>query len=244
MISVVLFDLDDTLFAHRKAVDDGVLAHLRTMDVRAVAGAGADAEAAEVARWTALEEKHYSRYLAGELDYLGQRHARARDFMAPYGVAFASDHEAELWFEEYLQHYRAAWTLYDDTLPTLTALRDSGLQLGVITNGVTHFQQPKLDVLGITPYFSHIVTSGDFGAVKPDSSIFEHACSVFGVVPGRALYVGDRLATDALGAAAAGLTGVWLDRNGAATADELAAAAQSSVAVIRGLSALPALLGA
>jgi putative hydrolase of the HAD superfamily len=234
VISVVLFDLDDTLFAHRKAVDDGVLSHLRTLDV----SFDPDSEAA---RWTELEERHYSRYLAGELTYLGQRHARARDFMEPYGVTFPSNLAAETWFEEYLQHYRAAWTLYDDTLPCLAAL--VGLGLGVITNGVTHFQQPKLDVLGLTPYFSHIITSGDFGAVKPDASIFLHACSVFDVAPASALYIGDRLATDARGAAAAGLTGVWLDRAGAATPAELALAAESSVPVIRTLAELPGLVG-
>jgi putative hydrolase of the HAD superfamily len=244
VISVVLFDLDDTLFAHRKAVNDGVLAHLRTLDVAdpAARSSGASvSEADEVARWTALEEKHYTRYLAGELDYLGQRHARARDFMEPYGVTFPSNLAAETWFEEYLQHYRAAWTLYDDTLPCLDAL--AGVGLGVITNGVTHFQQPKLDVLGLTRYFTHIITSGDFGAVKPDPSIFLHACSVFDVAPASAMYVGDRFATDALGAAAAGLTGVWLDRSGAASDDQLAAAAEAGAHVIHSLADLLALVG-
>jgi putative hydrolase of the HAD superfamily len=242
VISVVLFDLDDTLFAHRKAVDDGVLAHLRSLDVSSSPpSSSSSSEADEVARWTALEEKHYTRYLAGELDYLGQRHARARDFMEPYGVTFPSNLAAETWFEEYLQHYRAAWTLYDDTIPCLTAL--AGLGLGVITNGVTHFQQPKLDVLGLTPYFTHIITSGDFGAVKPDPSIFLHACSAFDVAPASAMYVGDRLATDALGAAAAGLTGVWLDRSAQATTDELAAVAAAGAHVIHSLADLPPLLG-
>ena len=98
-------------------------------------------------------------------------------------------------------------------------------------------------MLGLAPYFSHIITSGDFGAVKPDPSIFLHACSVFGVAPASAVYVGDRLATDALGAAAAGLTGVWLDRAGVATPSELARAEESSVLVIRSLAELPGLVG-
>jgi 2-isopropylmalate synthase len=80
--SVVLFDLDDTLFAHVEAVARAVKAH------RAALGgaiAAAD-ETAELARWRALEEEHYHRYLGGELDFLGQRRARARDFVAPYGI--------------------------------------------------------------------------------------------------------------------------------------------------------------
>lgn len=233
MIRAILFDLDDTLFAHRKAVEDGVVAHLRAQDDLPQRD-----HASEAARWTALEEKHYSRYLAGELDYLGQRHARARDFMAPYGIEFADNLAAELWFDDYLHSYRAAWTLHDDALPALAALRDGGARLGIITNGVTHFQQPKLDVLGLTPWFEHVVTSGDFGAVKPDPSIFLHACEVFGVSPDEAVYVGDRLHTDALGAVAAGLTGVWLARNGASDADA-AEAASAGVTVIQTLADLP-----
>jgi len=234
VISVVLFDLDDTLFAHRKAVEDGVIAHLRA--------SGGRGDVAEAVRWSELEELHYSRYLAGELDYLGQRRARARDFMEPYGVPFATDTDAETWFEDYLHSYRAAWTLHEDALPMLSSL--GAYQLGIITNGVTHFQQPKLDRLGLTQYMSHVITSGDFGAVKPDPSIFLHTVSLFGVLPGDAVYVGDRLHTDALGAVAAGLRGVWLDRSHTATAAEMAEADSAGVRVIHSLDELAPLLPA
>jgi len=236
MISVVLFDLDDTLFAHRRAVEDGVVAHLRAIGLLEN---GPD-HAAEAARWSALEEQHYTRYLHGELDYLGQRRARASDFLEPYGVSFASDADAEQWFENYLHEYRAAWKLHEDALPALEAL--SHYRLGIITNGVTHFQQPKLDALGITRFFDHVITSGDFGEVKPHPSIFLHACSVFGVEPSEAAYVGDRLHTDAIGAARAGLLGVWLDRG---TANDEAARAEASAAgavVITTLADLPRVL--
>jgi len=233
VISVVLFDLDDTLFAHRRAVEDGVIAHLRATGL-----VDANLDHPETAaRWTELEELHYSRYLSGDLDYLGQRRARATDFLAPFGVTFESEAAAEQWFEDYVLEYRAAWQLHDDALAALGALSD--YRLGIITNGVTHFQQPKLDALDIARFFEHIITSGDFGAVKPDPSIFLHACAVFGVAPASAVYVGDRLHTDALGAAAAGLGGVWLDRRGEATSEELSLAAASSVHVVRSLAELP-----
>jgi putative hydrolase of the HAD superfamily len=233
MISVVLFDLDDTLFAHRRAVEDGVVAHLKATGL---AGDPAAHDAA-AARWTALEELHYSSYLAGELDYLGQRRARARDFLSPYGVTFESDADAEGWFENYLREYRAAWTLHPDALDALRRLH--ALRLGIITNGVTHFQQPKLDALGLSAFFEHVITSGDFGAVKPDPSIFLHACSVFGVNPSEAAYVGDRLHTDAIGAAAAGLTGVWLHRDGTPSAEQAAEADAAGVKIISTLANLP-----
>ncbi len=233
MISVVLFDLDVTLFAHRQAVEDGVVAHLRATGLARDGGE----HAAEAARWSALEELHYSRYLAGDLDYLGQRRARARDFLLLYGQTLETDAAAESWFDDYLHEYRAAWTLHADALPALDAL--GAYRLGIITNGVPHFQQPKLDVLGIADRFEHVVTSGEFGAVKPDPSIFLHACSAFGVEPRQAAYIGDRLHTDAIGAANAGLTGVWLNRHGSTSASDLHDAQQAGVTVIESLVDLP-----
>lgn len=235
MIPVVLFDLDDTIFAHRLAVDRGIASHLAASGVTTV-------DPAEIARWTELEEHHYHRYLTGELDYLGQRRARARDFGEPYGLRFTHDSEAEGWFEEYLDHYRAAWSLYDDTLPCLDALAGKGIRLGIITNGQEDFQQAKLSRMGLAGRFEHVVASGTVGITKPDSRIFELACELFGVTPSDALYVGDRLGTDAVGARDAGLRGVWLVRDGAASADEVAVAEASGVTVITSLAQLPALL--
>lgn len=234
-ITVAIFDLDDTLFAHRTAVRDGIAAHLASIvpDVDAVH---------EQDRWDELEEQHYSRYLAGELSYLGQRHARVRDFMHPHGVAFDLDTDAEEWFDTYLVEYRRAWTLYDDTLPCLDRLDDMGLRIGMITNGIRPFQMAKMDALGLTDRLEHIITSHEFGIPKPDARIFEHAVAQFGVEPGCAVYIGDRLETDGMGAAAAGLMGVWLDRSGGAPEAERQMAAGAGVRIIRSLSELPALI--
>ncbi|MDQ1543541.1 MAG: putative hydrolase of the superfamily [Actinomycetota bacterium] len=224
MITVVLFDLDDTLFAHAQAVTDGIV------EFSGLPDAGP--------RWHELEEKHYHRYLAGELDYTEQRRARAREFVDPLVL---SDDSADAWFDGYFERYQGAWRLHDDALPCLDALADR--RLGMITNGDLTFQTRKIAGLGITERFEHIVASGALGFTKPDPRIFLSACALFDVEPAEALYVGDRLKTDAVGAAGAGLTGVWLDRSGAATADDLRAAAASGVQVISTLAELPALVG-
>ena len=236
MQSVVLFDLDDTLFAHRLAVNAGALSVLRNL----AEPPPVEREGAEIERWTALEELHYTRYLTGDLDYLGQRRARARDFLAPYGVRFVSDGEAEVWFEYYLAHYRAAWDVYPDTVPMLDRLTDR--RLGVITNGELDFQLAKMNATGLTSRFEHIVASGEVGVTKPDARIFHAACALFGVEPSDAVYIGDRLHTDAIGAARAGLRGIWVDRLGASAAD-LAEADAASVPVVTSLAELLPLLG-
>ena len=233
-IDVVLFDLDDTLFAHSKAVAAGVAAHRRA---HGGAMAAAD-EAAEFARWTFLEEHHYHRYLSGELGFHEQRRERSRGFVEPYGLDLSDDAVADEWFGRYLAQYRLAWELHPDTIPLLDALSQ---RLGVITNAELGFQLSKIEAMGIAPRFEHVIASGEVGHPKPDARIFHAAVSRFGVAPEQAAYVGDRLHTDAIGAAEAGLLGVWLARREPSTA-ELSEAAAAGVAVIHSLAELPALL--
>jgi putative hydrolase of the HAD superfamily len=238
--ALILFDLDDTLFAHRKAVDDGITAY-----VHALGGPYVPDAAANIATWHELEERHYHSYLGGQLDYQGQRRARARDFALGYGVVL-DDEAAAAWFAGYHDHYVDSWVLHDDALSALDALRasDPRVRIGLITNGDEAFQRRKIERIGLAPYFENVVTSGALGIAKPDARIFEHACALFGVSPAAAAYVGDRLATDALGAARAGLTGVWLDRTGAAVDPELDAEADAlGVIRIRSLAELPVALG-
>ena len=84
-ISVALFDLDDTLFAHRGAVDSAIVAHLGT------------AEGDPVRRWHELEEQHYPRYLSGEMDLYEQRRVRVRALAG----GLDSDAAADAWYADY-----------------------------------------------------------------------------------------------------------------------------------------------
>ena len=235
-VEVVLFDLDDTIFAHSRAVQSGITVHRK-----AHGGSFAEADdATEFARWTALEEHHYHRYLGGELGFFEQRRERARGYVEPWGIDLTADAAADEWFGRYLLEYQAAWELHDDTLPMLDAL--TGRRFGIITNAALEFQQQKLDALAITTRFEHVVASGEFGVAKPDPAIFRHAASLFDVGVERCVYVGDRLRTDAIGAISAGMRGIWIDRGRTAGAAELAEAAQHGVTIIHSLGELPALL--
>ncbi|KQM84192.1 HAD family hydrolase [Agromyces sp. Leaf222] len=232
---VVLFDLDDTLMAHRQAVADGIVLHMRE---RAYVG---DTSAAQ-RLWHELEERHYHSYLAGELTFEGQRRARARDFALAHGEALDGV-DAGAWFDRYFERYRDAWRLHDDAVPALDELEAAlpGVRLGIITNGEPDFQRAKLERLGILERFAHVIASGAIGVTKPDRRIFDLAVERFAAdAPvDRAAYVGDRLRTDALGAAGAGLDGVWLDRHATALGDDDASAVlEAGVIVIPSLARL------
>ncbi|MCD5347836.1 HAD family hydrolase [Agromyces sp. H3Y2-19a] len=238
---LVLFDLDDTLMAHREAVAMAIVLHMRE---RAYTGDHVSAQRL----WHELEEQHYHEYLAGRATYEGQRRARARDFALAHDDEL-DDLAASAWFERYFERYRESWSLHDDALPALDAVATAlpRVRLGVITNGELDLQLTKLDRLGLRERFELVIASGDVGVAKPDPAIFELAVARFGEAGpvGRAAYVGDRLVTDAIGAARAGLVGVWLNRTGARPdAADAEAAADAGVIEIASLDELAPVLGA
>lgn len=257
-VEVVLFDLDDTLMAHTRAVEKAIALAQST----AGGAFAADDTAAVQRRWAELEEQHYLRYLTGDLTYLGQRVWRARDLLAPYGIA-VDDAEALEWFERYLVGYRDAWRLFDDVLPALDALRDAlpPVRLGIITNGDLDFQSDKLtridlwnrlDLTAVRADGSideparrgRVIASGELGVTKPDVAIFHAAARAFDVAPAQCAYVGDRVRTDAVGARDAGMLGIWLDRGRDRNplTDHAEGDAPAGVPSIPSLLALPALL--
>jgi putative hydrolase of the HAD superfamily len=233
---VVLFDLDDTLMAHRAAVIAGITLHMRELAYTGDVDAASDL-------WHDLEEQHYHSYLAGRLTFEGQRRARARDFAIAHGDEL-DELAAGAWFDRYFERYRESWSLYDDALPALDSLAEAlpDARFGIITNGELDFQLAKLELLGIRDRFEHVIASGDVGVTKPDAEIFRLAIDRFAAdgPVARAAYIGDRLVTDAVGAADAGLVGVWLNRSGDGQSSGTAASAVIEIAT---LAELPALLG-
>ena len=162
-------------------------------------------------RWNALLDHHFDRFLRGETSFTGQRHARIRGL---FGLTESQmpDSEVDEIHAVYRELYERAWRVLPDAIETLDAL--GSFRLGVISNGSSAQQRQKLAEVGVLDRFTAVVISEDIGVAKPHPGIFEAACEAVGASPSACVHVGDRLDADALGARDAGLTGVWLDRNG------------------------------
>jgi HAD superfamily hydrolase (TIGR01509 family) len=105
--------------------------------------------------------------------------------------------------------------LYSDARRCLEILRSERRALGVISNSTSEASVRRiLDRVGILDFFERIVSSGTEGVEKPDPEIFRRAVHRLAVRPEEALYVGNLAQTDAKAAEAAGLFGVWLNREG------------------------------
>jgi putative hydrolase of the HAD superfamily len=102
--------------------------------------------------------------------------------------------------------------LYDDVIATLNSLQSAGYhRLGIISNWSWNLID-RCKQVGIDHYFEIIMASAYAGFNKPHPGIFAHTLAQVGVSPDRAIHIGDRYDADVLGARAAGLTGVLLDR--------------------------------
>ena len=93
---------------------------------------------------------------------------------------------------------------------TLATLKKQGLKLAIVTNGRADSQDPKIDGLGIRPYFDTVLVSETEGLRKPETAIFQRALARLGVPPEQSVFVGDHPTADIAGATAAGLHTVWI----------------------------------
>lgn len=104
------------------------------------------------------------------------------------------------------------WRAYDDVVPALERLRRRGLSLGLISNWDQRLSG-LMDGLGLLPLLDTVVSSAVVGLHKPDPRIFEFACEQLGVSAGESAHVGDHHYADILGARAAGMLPVLIDRH-------------------------------
>jgi putative hydrolase of the HAD superfamily len=107
----------------------------------------------------------------------------------------------------------ANYTLFDDALPALTALKERGLVIGLISN-FESWLRDLLRHLDIDRLFDVIAISGDLQLEKPDPRIFKWAMGEAGTDAPASLHVGDSPNFDAQPAHDLGMTGVLLDRHG------------------------------
>lgn len=129
------------------------------------------------------------------------------------GNAFARAEAFELFFAEVFEFFRgsAAWRIYDDVRPTLTALRARGLRLAVVSNFDLRLED-LLRGLVLNDFFEAVHISSRIGAAKPDPAIFRAALRFHELPAHAAIHVGDSLREDVAGAQAAGVRAFLIDR--------------------------------
>lgn len=225
--TALCFDLDDTLIDDVAASSAG----LRTVMERL----GHPDFGAARALWDTQTEISFGAYLRGHLSLEEQRRERIRALAVQAGHNNIADQHCDELYHLYLDAHRSAWQVYPDTHSTLAALRQAGYRLAVLTNGIEALQHAKLQAMELTGYFHTVVCADTAGAGKPDPRIFHHTAQRLGVEPGACWHVGDQVQADGVGAIAARMHPVIVDRSGRTPFE--------GITTITDLDSLPRMLG-
>jgi FMN hydrolase / 5-amino-6-(5-phospho-D-ribitylamino)uracil phosphatase len=198
-VRALCFDLDDTLW-----------------DVQSVL-ARAEAQVADflALRYPRLATQSRDSLRLARLELARSEPARAHDLTwlrietvrrAALAMGYAGSVGEEC-FEVFIAA-RNEVTFFDDVLPALDGL-GRRYRLATLSNG-----NADLERIGIASRFAATLSAREVGVAKPQPAAFEAVASALALDPAEIAYVGDDPQVDVLGARAAGLRTVWVNRAG------------------------------
>lgn len=201
----IFFDLDHTLWDFERNAFETVSELLH--EFRPTIGQSVEPEPFYKI-YAEINRKLWEAYERQQITMDGIRNGRWEKAFGEIGIA--EDH----WMKDFGQHYLDRCPtkphLMEGAKDVLTLLQEE-YTLGIITNGLSENQHTKLNVSGIGPYFSHIVTVDMVGFPKPDPRMFHAALQRAGIQPSDALYIGDTYEADIVGAYKAGLSVIFFN---------------------------------
>ncbi len=191
MIKAVLFDLDRTLLDRDTAFRNFVVSQQRKF-----ADALSGIPAAVFIERVILLDKH------GLLWKDEVYQAIVREF----GIASLRWEEL---FEDFALRVADYYMPFPGLREMLDTLKSRGYLLGLVTNGREAFQKQSIRALGLDRDFQAVLISEVEGVRKPEPDIFCRALSRLSCQPQEAVFVGDSVEADILGAKRVGMFTAW-----------------------------------
>ena len=207
MIKAVFFDLDGTLCDSDTAWSVAQTEMFKLLREQYLSVS----EEALTAAWKTVHQELFKQLDAGKISMADVRDARFQCLFRELDLPIDKVMEGLSGF--FCSRYLTSLRLYGDgtVLEKLHAYH-----VGIITNGAhdehTDSQLSKVRHLGLSERIQSLTISGEVGARKPKVEIFQVACARAGVSPKEALFVGDTIENDIVGANRAGMTSVFINR--------------------------------
>ena len=172
MVKAVIFDLDDTLILEKDYIISGFKHIAKLMCIK-----------------TGINENQ----LLHDLMDLYEENPKQvfNRLYEKYNMVYTDEMITEL-VNEYRCHLPDI-RYYDDVLPCLNALKESGIKTGIITDGYEVSQRQKLKVIDADKYFDAIILTDELGREywKPHPRPFEIMKHKLDVEFDEMVYVGD-----------------------------------------------------
>ena len=207
----LLIDLDDTILDSDSNADEVWLEVCREFAGRLDGVAPEDLHAAVMASrgwlWGDLERARKAR-----LDLPQARRDLLTRAFNHFAIADAAI--VECMSDRYSYLREEELKPYPGAIDALQQLRNTGVRMGLLTNGSSESQRGKINKHGLARFFDHIQIEGEFGVGKPDERAFRNALNALGVSSAETWMIGDNLDFDIHAAQQLGIYAVWVDAPG------------------------------
>lgn len=194
----VLLDADKTLFDFERSEQEAL--------AQVLTARGYPTDGETIALYLKINAALWEAAARGEIDqdFLGTERFAA--FMRCMG----GEHDPAEFNRDYLRALGSHGYLLPGAEEFCRTLREAGLRLAIITNGLPEAQWGRLNRSPIKPMIHRMFVSMELGCQKPQREFFDRVCAELGITDRRrAVVVGDSLRDDIRGGLNAGIDTVW-----------------------------------
>lgn len=203
-VRYLIFDLDDTLFDYRRSAREAMGAVFEKInEIYKIPVKDLDAEYQLILKGVDVHAFNDGRK---STEY---RRERFEQLLMRFGVK--DEQLITSLLEIYNKKLLDNTALFSQTTEVLEGL-GKRYKLILATEGPSDAQNLIIDTLGIREYFIQIFISGEIRRRKDDGSMFKHIAETIGMKPDEAVVIGDSMRRDILGARAANMAAIWINR--------------------------------
>lgn len=205
----LFFDLDHTLWDFDRNSAESIA---ELYDTYRLADVGV-ASAAEFSRhFVAINRQLWADY---DRNVVTHEYIRQHRFPMVFGSLGVDERAVDADLNaEYLRLLPRKPHLLESARDVLDYLKDRYV-MHIITNGFAEIQAVKMDSAEIAHYFTHVITSENANAKKPEPAVFQYALAISGATVGESLMIGDNYEADIRGAQGVGMDTVFYNTAGA-----------------------------
>lgn len=202
----IFFDLDNTLWDHRKN------AYLTIEELfnqqKITEKYGIDFESFHQV-YHDINERLWEQIRDGEIDKDYLRKHRFYDSFLSFGIddAQLSDYFEHHFLDEILNYNE----LVDGAIDLLDYLRNKGYIMHIISNGFQEVTERKCILSGISDYFETITSADSIGLRKPRPEIFDYSLNLAKAAKEESIMIGDDWIADVKGAQNFGMDVIFFD---------------------------------